>query len=127
MGLGKCTVSVICFLFLFSSCLENKEELFNLCHVSLWNVIEHIFGILKKCFQILLFGPWYSIDIQVCIPLVLAATLYNVIHLHKSDEANEHNSDSDDSMGDNLDINGDIGNEASEDGGGLHNRIATDM
>jgi len=44
---------------------ENKEELFNLRHASLWNTIERIFGILKKCFRILLLGPKYPIDIQV--------------------------------------------------------------
>ena len=27
----------------------NKEELFNLCHASAWNVVERIFGILKHC------------------------------------------------------------------------------
>ena len=30
-------------------------------------------------------------------------------------------------MGDDLDIDGDIGNEAGEDAGGLHDRIATNM
>ena len=35
----------------------NPQELFNLHHVSAHNVIEQIFGILKRCFQILQLPP----------------------------------------------------------------------
>ena len=53
-------------LILFS--LKNKEELFNLCHASLWNAIERIFGILKKCFRILLLGVTvWSLDLLFSI------------------------------------------------------------
>jgi len=39
------------FLQLLTPCSpENKEELFNLHYISLQNAIEHIFGILKRCF-----------------------------------------------------------------------------
>jgi hypothetical protein len=31
---------------------HNKEELFNLCHASACNVVEHIFGVLKKQLKI---------------------------------------------------------------------------
>lgn len=30
--------------------LVNKEELFNFCHLSLCNVVERIFGVIKRCF-----------------------------------------------------------------------------
>ena len=59
----------------------NKEELFNLHHASVWNVIEHIFGVLKYCFQILLLPTKYHMNIQAHIPAVLCA-LHNFIHIH---------------------------------------------
>jgi len=46
----------------------NKEELFNLHHASARNVIERIFGVLKRHFCILLLAPEYSLDIQAQIP-----------------------------------------------------------
>ena len=63
------------------------------------------------------------------IPLALAA-LYNFIHLYKSNDADEleDDKDSNDSIGDVKDVEHDVGDEASEDGGGgLHNRIVADM
>ena len=62
-----------------------KEELFNLCHASARNVIEHIFGMLKYRFQILHLAPEYSMDIQAHIPAALAA-IHNFIHGHKVDD-----------------------------------------
>lgn len=51
----------VCILFIFWAYHlhvnyrpMNKEELFNLCHSSAQNVIKCIFGILKRCFWILL-------------------------------------------------------------------------
>jgi hypothetical protein len=50
----------------------NKEELFNLHHASACNVIEQIFGVLKKCFTILLRcdrgNPWVNCIIPLPIP-----------------------------------------------------------
>lgn len=58
-----------------------KEELFNLRHASMRNVIERIFGVLKRRFQILNSAPEYNMDIQARIPVSLAA-LQNFIRLH---------------------------------------------
>lgn len=80
---------------------KDKKELFNLQHSSLQNVIEHIFGILKHHFCILLIGPEYDFEIQARIPAALA-TLHNFIQLHTPD-TQENNKD---------DING----EADENG-----------
>jgi hypothetical protein len=64
---------------------QNKEELFNLCHASACNVIEHIFGVLKKCFTVLLLPPEYNMDIQAQIPPALCA-IHNFIRRHDPDE-----------------------------------------
>ena len=42
----------------------NREELFNLRHASLRNVIERIFGVLKHQFHVLQLPLEYSMDIQ---------------------------------------------------------------
>jgi DDE superfamily endonuclease len=63
----------------------NKEELFNLRHASARNVIERIFGVLKRRFRILLLGPEYSLDIQARIPTALCA-IHNFIREHDLDE-----------------------------------------
>ena len=60
---------------------QNKEELFNLCHSSACNVIEHIFGVLKCWFQILLLAPEYSLEVQAWLPAALAA-IQNFISIH---------------------------------------------
>jgi hypothetical protein len=60
---------------------QNKEELFNLRHASLRNVIERTFGILKQRFRILLLAPEYHLKLQIRIPLALAA-IHNFICLH---------------------------------------------
>jgi hypothetical protein len=57
---------------------KNAKELFNLQHASLQNVVERIFGVIKRKFKILGAYVEYSIDTQV--HLVLALTrLYNFI------------------------------------------------
>ena len=60
---------------------ENKEKLFNLHHAQLRNVIERIFGILKRRFRILRTPPEYHFPTQV--KLVFALTvLHNFIRLN---------------------------------------------
>lgn len=59
----------------------NKEELYNLRHASARNVVERIFGILKRRFRILLLAPEYCMDIQARIPPALCA-IHNFIRIH---------------------------------------------
>ena len=65
----------------------NKEELFNLRHTSLWNVIERAFGILKQWFQIFHFPTNYNIDVQAQIPAALCA-VHNFIHNYNKNVCN---------------------------------------
>jgi hypothetical protein len=55
--------------------------LFNLRHASLRNAIEHIFGVLKQRFRILLIAPEYNLEIQARIPAALCA-IHNFIQEH---------------------------------------------
>jgi hypothetical protein len=64
---------------------QNKEELFNLRHAQARNVIERIFGVLKKRFRILRIGPEYNMTVQAQIPAALCA-LHNFIRIHDSQE-----------------------------------------
>jgi hypothetical protein len=66
----------------------NQEELYNLRHASAWNVIERIFGILKKCFMILTHPSKYDMTIQARLPHALCA-VHNFIRIHDEDEINE--------------------------------------
>ena len=50
---------------------QTKEELFNLRHSQLHNIIERIFGILKNKFKLATEPSDYHIDIQCLIPLSL--------------------------------------------------------
>ena len=70
----------------------NKEELFNLRHASARNVIERIFGVIKRCFRILLLPPEYSIDIQAYIPVALCV-IHNIIKSHSDPDPEDIGSD----------------------------------
>jgi len=59
--------------------------LFNLRHSSARNVVERIFGVLKRRFRILLLAPGYSLDIQARIPASLCA-IHNFIRNCDPDE-----------------------------------------
>jgi DDE superfamily endonuclease len=66
---------------------KTKEELFNLRHATLRNVIERIFGVLKRRFRILLLAPEYNMEIQGRLSAALCA-LHNFIRSHgPEDEA----------------------------------------
>ena len=56
----------------------SKEELW---YAQAQNVIEHIFGVLKCCFCILVIPPEYSIKVQAQIPSTLC-TIYNFIKIN---------------------------------------------
>jgi hypothetical protein len=64
------------FTSLHRSC--NHKELFNLRHAMLRNAVEHIFGVIKRRFHILLLPPEYKMDIQARIPPALCL-VHNVI------------------------------------------------
>lgn len=57
---------------------ETKEELFNLRHAQGRNMIEHLFGVLKKRFKILRQALEYALSLQVKVVRAIAA-IYNFI------------------------------------------------
>jgi hypothetical protein len=57
---------------------ENAKELFNLRHALLRNVIERIFGVVKRKYQILRTASEYSLDTQTCV-ILACCTLYNYV------------------------------------------------
>eukprot|EP01113_Clastostelium_recurvatum_P030325 TRINITY_DN3675_c0_g1_i1.p1 TRINITY_DN3675_c0_g1~~TRINITY_DN3675_c0_g1_i1.p1 ORF type:complete len:410 (-),score=32.30 TRINITY_DN3675_c0_g1_i1:22-1215(-) len=59
---------------------QNKEELFNLRHAKLRNVIERVFGAFKHKFPILHYGSQYPFLIQVYLVYALA-TLWNFLKM----------------------------------------------
>ena len=83
----------------------NKEELFNLRHASLRNVIERIFGVLKRHFRILLLAPEYSLAIQARIPVALSA-IHNFIRTHEPGEEPQQG---------NPDVHHDVNDHSNED------------
>lgn len=62
-----------------------REELFNLCHSSLRNVVERIFGVTKRRFQIFKHAPEYSLDVQSSLVFAIT-TLHNFIRNHQLQE-----------------------------------------
>jgi hypothetical protein len=73
---------------------NTAKELFNLRHASLRNVVERIFGVVKRKFKILGSVAEYSINSQIHLVLGLIG-LYNFIRLHEDilDEHQEVNED----------------------------------
>ena len=67
----------------------NKEELFNLCHASARNVVERIFGILKRRFRVLIIPPEYDMEVQARLPAALCA-LHNFIRHHDPSNINDY-------------------------------------
>jgi hypothetical protein len=60
---------------------ETPEELFNLRHAKLRNVIERVFGVKKRRFKILTASPEYTYDIQAKI-VAAAGALHNFLRIH---------------------------------------------
>lgn len=73
---------------------KDYKELFNLRHAQLRNVIEHIFGVVKRRFRLMVAGPEYSRGVQAKIPAALAF-LHNFIRHHDPFDEAEENSDRD--------------------------------
>jgi hypothetical protein len=63
--------------------------LFNLHHASAHNVIERIFGIIKRRFRILHLPPEYGMEVQALIPPALAA-LHNFIRDFDPEEIHDY-------------------------------------
>jgi hypothetical protein len=81
---------------------QNKEELFNLRHSSLRNVIERVFGVVKKRFPILVTMPSYPYSTQISLVLC-ALYIHNFIRLNQVyeddyDEFDDDEVDVDDTM-----------------------------
>lgn len=68
---------------------ESKEELYNLCHASAQNVVEQVFGVLKKKWGVLTRPPQFSMEIQAQIPPAMCA-IHNFIHNHDPDDAAQY-------------------------------------
>ncbi|KAJ8519770.1 hypothetical protein ONZ45_g3304 [Pleurotus djamor] len=66
----------------------NKEELFNLRHAQARNVVERIFGVVKRRWDILNHAPEYPMEIQAQIPPALAAA-HNFIDIHDPTDVSE--------------------------------------
>lgn len=66
----------------------SREELYNLQHSQAWNVVERIFGVLKKKWGILTCPPQFDMAVQVQVPPALAA-LHNFIMDHDPDDVNQ--------------------------------------
>jgi hypothetical protein len=68
---------------------RNRKELFNLRHAMLRNVVERIFGVVKRRFRILLLPPEYSMEIQARIPPALCL-VHNIIRVHDPNDMMEY-------------------------------------
>ena len=65
---------------------ENSKELFNLRHASLRNVIERIFSVVKRKYQILKTPSEYSLDTQTRIVIACTA-LHNWVRYREGEKA----------------------------------------
>src|SRR5271156_1230781 len=77
--------SILLWDLIFGYRPANADELFNLRHASARNVIERIFGVLKRRFRILVYPAEISMDYQARIPAALAA-IHNFICIHDPEE-----------------------------------------
>lgn len=68
---------------------ETAKELFNLRHASLRNVVERIFGVLKRKYKVLRCPVEYSIQTQVLLVIALTA-LHNFVRQHEGPNADDH-------------------------------------
>jgi hypothetical protein len=92
------TSKTMFFLIILDFRPQNKEKLFNLHHSSARNAIEHIFGILKRRFWILIIPPEYKMDLQVRIPMALCA-IHNFICQHDPEEIHDFDMPTNDTEG----------------------------
>ena len=72
-------------------------------HASACNVIERIFGVLKRRFRILQLPPEYDMSIQALIPAALAA-LHNFIRQYDPDDIQMYDDNDNDNDDESLDF-----------------------
>jgi hypothetical protein len=64
---------------------KNYRELFNLRHAQVRNVIERIFGVVKRRFRLLVVAPEYNLATQAkMVPAI--CVLHNFIRIHDVDD-----------------------------------------
>jgi hypothetical protein len=64
---------------------KNYKELFNLRHAQARNVIERIFGVVKRRFRLLVVAPEYNLETQAkMVPAI--CVLHNFIRIHDIDD-----------------------------------------
>ena len=64
---------------------KNYRELFNLRHAQVRNVIEQIFGVVKRRFRLLVVAPEYNLTTQAkMVPAI--CVLHNFIRIHDVDD-----------------------------------------
>jgi hypothetical protein len=121
VGTGFNTVRSYIFSIYFSSNVfcspRNKEELFNLRHVSARNVIERIFGVLNGCFRILLLPAEFSLEVQARIPAALCA-IHNFIRTHEPSQPEDDGESGDEVDGDQQYPDDDQAMDGAADAGG---------
>jgi hypothetical protein len=88
----------------------NREELFNLRHASARNVIERIFGVVKRRWSILVNPPQFDMDTQARVLPALCA-IHNIILKHDPDDMKtyEHDDEGDPQPGERSSSNSDFG------------------
>lgn len=59
--------------------------MFNLCHSSLYNIVERIFEVIKRHFQIFKSAPEYHYNTQIS-PVFAVTALHNVIRMYQLEE-----------------------------------------
>lgn len=64
---------------------KDYEELFNLRHAQARNVVERIFGVSKRRFNLMVASPEYSEEMQAKFVAALCA-LHNFIRIHDPDD-----------------------------------------
>jgi hypothetical protein len=98
--MGSCTQKV--YIFVSHLCLQrfstyrrpkDYKEIFNLRHAQARNVIERIFGVLKKRFRVIVSAPAYDCSFQARLIQALIA-IHNFIRIH--DPSDEPNPDAED-------------------------------
>lgn len=64
---------------------HNHQELYNLRHASARNVVERIFGVVKRRFRLMVIAPEYSLQKQARLVHALCV-LHNFIRVHDPDD-----------------------------------------